>query len=256
MELNLKGKKAIITGAGRGIGKSIAIDLSKEGVEIFGISRTKKNLLSMEKSLYGKNHHIYAINLMKVNSITNIIEKLKNSGFDPDIIINNVGDHLDIKNPLCNMKDWRDIFRINLEIAVELNRALIPMMQKKKWGRIINISSTAGMENTGPVPYCAAKAALTAYTRSMGRIYAKDNIVMIAIMPGVIFTEDGFWSKCSEEYKKKSISEKIPYGKAGDPSDISKIVTFLCSDYAKFFHGSIIPVDGGQSRNYFNYGQI
>ena len=133
-------------------------------------------------------------------------------------------------------------------------------MKKQDWGRIVNITSLAGLENSGPVTYCVTKAALTAYSRTMGRILATEtsNVVMMALMPGVVVTEEGYWAdvlKNRPEHAKKYIEERCPLGRLGTTNEISPMVALMCSELASFMQGAIIPVDAGQSKHfmYFNY---
>ena len=144
--------------------------------------------------------------------------------------------------------------RLAFEIAVELNGLILPGMQKRKWGRVCHISSISAMENHGPVPYCAMKAALTAYTRSMGGVVAPDGVVMTAVLPGAVFTEGGYWDttlKERPEHVAKYLSERQRIGRFGRPEEIGDYVAYLCSEIASFNTGSIVPIDGGQGRGYF-----
>ena len=136
----------------------------------------------------------------------------------------------------------------------------IPQMKKNNWGRIVNITSCAGLENSGPVTYCVSKAQLTAYSRTMGRILAteNENIVMSAIFPGVVATKGGHWEKKQKkdpEHVKKYLENRTPMKRFGSEEEIANVVTFYCSELASFSHGAIVPVDGGQSKHYmsFNY---
>ena len=114
-----------------------------------------------------------------------------------DILVNNAGHNLNITNPYCKKTDWDRVFNINFFNSVQICNIVIPIMKKRKWGRIVNITSCAGLENMGPVTYGVSKAALTAYTRTMGRILAIEskNVVMTAIFPGVVVTKGGHWEK-------------------------------------------------------------
>jgi 3-oxoacyl-[acyl-carrier protein] reductase len=195
------------------------------------------------------------MDLMPNDSIDILIRKLKDHGVnDFDILVHNVGGTLNIKDPFCNIEDWRKIYRFNLEIAVELNNIYVPEMQSRKWGRVVHISSISGMENHGPVTFCAMKAALTAYTRSFGGVVAPDGVVVSAVLPGAVFTERGYWditSKHNPEHVHKFITERQRIGRFGTIEEIGDFVTFLCSNLASFNTGSIIPIDGGQGRGYF-----
>ena len=150
--------------------------------------------------------------------------------------------------------------RLNFFTSVEMNNYFINDMKKKNWGRIINITSVAGMEISGPSTFNSSKAALTAYTKSVGRALALErrNIVMTAVAPGIVFTEKGHWTrmiKKNPKHAKKYLNERVPLGRFGTSEEIANAVLYQCSDLASFSHGSIISVDGGQSKNYmsFNY---
>lgn len=256
MDLGISGKRALVTGAGRGLGRSIALCLAEEGVKVAVVSRTNSDLESLVEEMGGKNrgHFGMAVDLTRTGMPFSVVNELV-SGFGPiDIVVNNLGGTLEIRDPFCAISDWQKIWRFNLEVAVELNLLLIPYMQKQKWGRIVNISSIAGTENQGPVPYCSVKAAFNAYTRSMGRLLAPDGIVMTAVLPGAVFTEGGDWDRACQErpdHVAKYLAERMAIHRFGRPDEISRVVTFLCSEHASFCIGSIVPVDGGQGRSFF-----
>jgi len=257
MDLGISNKRALVTAASRGIGESIAVNLAREGAKVAIVARTKEDLENVMKQMGGEvGGHCVLVEDLTVEGVpAKVISELESSFGMPDILVNNLGDTLGITDPLCSLSDWRKVYRINFEVTVELNDLVIPHMKKKEWGRIVNISSTASMENNGPVTYCSMKSALTAYSRSMGRILAKDGIVMSAILPGAVFTEGGFWDKAMKErpeHVAKYLAERCPLGKFGEPDDIGTMAVVLCSEQAKFCQGSIFAVDGGQSRHYFN----
>ncbi len=201
-----------------------------------------------------KKHFSTALDLEKEKAPYMLFQKLKKNFGIPEIIVHNLGGALDIRDPFCSMREWRRIYRVNFEVAVELNSLIVPYLQKKKWGRVVHISSIAAMENQGPVTYCATKAALTAYVRSFGGVVAPDGVVVSAVLPGAVFTERGYWdvtSKKNPEHVKKFLTERQRIGRFGRPEEIADFVTFLCSELASFNTGSIIPIDGGQGRGYF-----
>lgn len=257
MDLGIKNKYALVTGAGRGLGRSMALNLASEGVKVAIVSRTISDLNDLLEEMGGteRGHYAIACDLIPEGRPTNLVEKLQEDFGNPDILVNNLGGTLDIKDPFCSISEWRKIYRYNLEVAIELNNLLIPYMKKQKWGRIVNISSISSLENQGPVTYCTIKAALTAYTRSMGRVLSSEGIIMTSVLPGAVFTEKGYWditSKENPEHVEKYLSERMAIKRFGTPDEIGTVVTFLCSQHASFCVGSTVLVDGGQGRC-FNY---
>ncbi len=256
MDLGLKNKIALITGAGRGIGRATALGLAKEGCKIVVVSRTKNDLDQVVKEAGGKKkgHVAIALDLTKKGSPKKLVSFLKAKIGLPQIIIHNLGGALNVRDHFCSMADFNKIYRLNFEVAVELNLDLLPIMQKKKWGRVIHVSSIAGAENQGPIPYCCAKAALNAYVRSMGGVVGRDNVVLSSVLPGAVFTEKGYWDhqfKHNRSSVKKFLSDRQRIGRFGTPEEIANMVVFLSSELASFNTGSIIPIDGAQGRGYF-----
>ncbi|MDR3425549.1 MAG: SDR family NAD(P)-dependent oxidoreductase [Alphaproteobacteria bacterium] len=255
MDLNIKGRKALVTGAGRGLGRAIATSLAREGAIIAAVARTQADVENLVESIGGTKagHRALALDLMPEGAPAQLMDRLQDFG-DLDIVVHNVGGTLDISDPFCSTDQWRAVYRFNFEIAVELNGYFLPGMRQRKWGRVCHVSSISAMENHGPVPYCAMKAALTAYTRSMGGVVAPDGVVLTAVLPGAVFTEKGYWDIASHErpeHVKKYLTERQRIGRFGRPEEIGNCVAYLCSDLASFNTGSIVPIDGGQGRGYF-----
>lgn len=259
MDLGICGKQALITGGGRGLGKSIAQCLAREGVAIIANSRTEEDLVSLIQELpippNGLKHHLFCKDLSAADGPQQLIQFLNENQLAPDIVIHNLGGNLNISDPLCSLEEWRSVMRINLEVPVELNKTLIPQMQKKKWGRICHVSSISGLENQGPPSYCAAKAGLIAYTRSIGRYVAKDGIAITSILPGAVFTKGGYWDSASQnrpDHVKKYLEERMAIQRFGKPEEIGNVVAFLCSNLSSFCIGSAFLVDGGQGKVFFS----
>lgn len=258
MELGLSGKRAVITGAGRGLGRSMATCLAREGTKVAVVSRTSEDIDSLVEELGGREagHTGMAMDLVPEGAPTVFLERLKEENFAPiDIVVHNLGGTLDITEPLCPVEDWRKVWRFNLEVAIELNRLLVPSMQERGWGRIVHVASISALENHGPITYCAVKAALTAYARSLGRVLAADGVVVTAVLPGAVFTEGGYWdlaSRTRPEHVERYLEDRMAIHRFGVPDEIGRVVTFLCSEHASFCIGSIVPIDGGQGRTFFS----
>ena len=255
MNLGIDGRLALVTGAGRGLGRSVCEALDREGVSIAAVSKGSAGLDDLRSRLTRPADHTYIqLDLETDDAAARLVEDLAQSGLSPDIIVNNVGGVVGSTNPLKTSSAWRKSFRLNLEIATEINDALIPDMQQRNWGRVCHISSIAALENQGTPAYCAAKAALTAYVRSLARFVAPDNVIVTAVMPGATMTDDGYWEQLERlepDRVKSYISERMAINRLGTPSEISEAVLFLCSDAASFCVGTCMVIDGGQGRVFY-----
>lgn len=253
MDLGIQGKLALVTGAGRGLGEGICRSLANEGVRIIATSRTASDLHRLVSEIGGEEsgHIAIPLDIADDDGPKKLIDLINKKKLIPNIIVNNVGGNLNFTDPLGSLNEWRQVMRINVEVAIEINRAFIPRMQEVKWGRICHVSSISALENQGPPAYCAAKAALNAYVRSLGRYVAAENVILTSVMPGAIFTKDGYWDIASRDrpdHVKKYLDERMAIRRFGRVEEISSIVTFLCSEHASFCVGSAILVDGGQGR--------
>jgi 3-oxoacyl-[acyl-carrier protein] reductase len=255
MNLEIQGKLALVTGAGRGLGEGICHSLANEGVRILATSRTAVDLEQLMDTLGGSStgHCFLPLNIAAIDGPAQLIRYARQQGFDPDIIVNNVGGNLGFTDPLGSVDEWQQVMRLNVEVALELNRAFIPQMREKKWGRICHVSSISALENQGPPAYCAAKAALNAYVRSLGRFVCEDNVILTSIMPGAIFTKDGYWDtalKDRPDHVEKYLSDRMAIHRFGRVDEVSDLVAFLCSERASFCVGSALLADGGQGRSF------
>jgi 3-oxoacyl-[acyl-carrier protein] reductase len=256
MDLRIVGKRALVTGGASGIGKSIVKGLASEGVYVAFTSRNTERGNELLEEIGGlESGHIFInLDVSGEDEPRKLFDHLSNSNFDVDILINNVGDTLGVVDPACSLAEWHSVYRLNLEVHVELVNLVIPNMTKRSWGRIVNITAGAALENSGPVPYSSMKAAYTAYTRSMARVLAPTGIVMSAVLPGVVLTEDGHWAKVLKErpeHAEKYLAERTSLKRFGSPEEITPFVLLLSSDLASFAVGSIVPVEGGQARHFF-----
>lgn len=259
MELGLTGKKVFITGGASGIGKAIVKEFLKEGSFVVFTSRKQDNIdaLYQDFEQYNQNVHGICVDVSEYNSADKVkvaLQRIKLNVNDFDVLVNNAGDTLGVTDHFCSLEDWRRVYRLNLEVHIEYVNLFTQGMLKRKWGRVVNITAGAALENSGPVPYCSFKAAYTAYTRSMARVLAETGIVMSAVLPGVVFTENGHWQevlKTRPEHAEKYLQERTTLKRFGTPEEISPMVVLLASELASFCIGSIVPVEGGQARHYF-----
>lgn len=255
MIINLKNKKALVTGGGTGIGQGVTKALADAGASVAFTSRKKNSLKQTYELLGNNNKHLPCkIDLSKKGNVDKLYKKLKKEFGTVDIIINNIGHALNKKDPFTSIENWEKSLKLNFLVAVEIINRFISDMKKQNWGRIINITSVAGMEISGPSTYNVSKAALTAYTKSVGRALAleKKNIVMTAVAPGIVATQKGHWNKkmIKSKHAKNYLKHRTALGRFGKMEEITGIIVFLSSDLASFFHSSIIHADGGQSKHY------
>ncbi len=254
MDLKLRNKTAIITGASQGIGLEIARSLAAEGVRCILISRNSNTLKLAVKSLPGNGHEYHSLDLMvpglAERTISKILEVQK-----IDICIHNLGGTLGVKSSTADIDDWFNVLMFNVGVAIRINNLLIPKMIDANYGRIVHISSISGESLRGSAPYAAAKAFLNAYIKVLARENAQNNIVISGVLPGAIYSEGGHWDENSPHnaididafYKKKEdfLRHHHAVGRLGLASEISPWVSFLCSEQASFAIGTLIPIDGG-----------
>lgn len=250
MDLGIQNKTALVTGASRGIGRSIALALAREGAHVIIISRNKNELDLVLNELDGsKNDHLaLEWDLFRENAPTEMVAQLPENFSNPDIVVHNIGGHFGVRDALCTLEDWQKVWRLNFEIGLELNRFLVPGMQKKKWGRIVHVSSISAVNCHGSIPYATTKAALNMYVRGLGQQVAADGITVSAVMPSAILTEGGYWDqviKNDPDYASRFLQEKTVLKRFGRPDEVAAFVAFLCSDHASFSSGSLIPLHGG-----------
>ena len=227
-----------VSGASRGIGKDIAINFAKKGFNVVGTSRNNFNFSEDLENLIP-----IKLDITNRNDINDCFDKLKSMNLLPDILINNAGitsDQLFIR-----MKDeeWDNVIETNLTGTFNLSKVFIKNMLKKKFGRIINISSISGlMGNPGQVNYSSSKAALSGFTKSLAKEVGSRNITVNSVAPGYIETD---MTSFLENETRMNIIKNIPLGRIGKVDDVSELVMFLASDEASYITGQTISVDGG-----------
>lgn len=238
-------KIALVTGATRGIGKAIAEELVAKGYTVVGTATSEKGAESISTYL-GSNGKGLVLNVTDAESIDAVLKQIKEEFGDVDVLVNNAGITRD--GLLMRMKDddWFDIIQTNLTSVYRLSKAVLrPMM--KKGGRIISIGSVVGsMGNPGQTNYCAAKAGLVGFSKSLAKEVASRGITVNVVAPGFIATD--MTDELNED-QKNAILSQIPAGKLGSAQDIAKAVAFLASDDAAYINGETIHVNGGLYMN-------
>ena len=238
---NLSGKRVLITGAAGGIGKELSKSFLELGANII-LSGTNINRLQSLKDDLNQECEVYECDLKNVEEINNLLNFLDGSG-GVDVLINNAGKTED--NLLMRMTDeqWEDIMLINLTSVMRLTRGIIRGMIKKRWGRIINITSIVALTgNPGQSNYVASKSGLIGFSKSLASEVASRGITVNCIAPGFIKTN--MTDKLNEN-QTSSILNRIPMNRIGIPIDICSSAIFLASSYSNYITGQTIHVNGG-----------
>jgi len=249
MRFDLSHKTAIVTGASQGIGKTIAIEMAKSGAIVFCLARNKEALDATIKKITenGGKATAFSCDISNNDDFKSIILNIVKENGSIDILVNNAGITKD--NLLMRMSDdqWDDVLNINLKGSFTCIRSVIKYMMKKKFGRIINITSIVGITgNAGQANYAASKSGLIGLTKSIAKEVASRGITANCVAPGWI--ETSMTDQLSTEVKNKFLSQ-IPTGKIGQSKDIANAVIFLASDEAGYITGQTITVDGGRIIN-------
>src|SRR4029450_3299306 len=245
-DMRFEGQVAIVTGAGRGIGRAIALRFSSEGARVACVSRTEENAKKISDGINAwrlDSAKAYAVDVADHAAVQKIGARILDDFGRADILINNAGVTRDVLAMRMSLKDWDSVINTNLRGAFSFAQAFIRAMIKQRSGRIINISSVVGlMGNAGQTNYAATKAGLIGFTKSLARELASRTITVNAVAPGFITTD--MTAGLSDEVKN-SIQSKIPLGKTGTPEDIANAVAFLASAEANYITGQVLCVDGG-----------
>lgn len=244
--MSLKSKVALVTGGSRGIGREIALELAKTGVDIaitYVNNLEKASIVIEEIISYGVRAIAIQANVSIEEDVTNMIKTIEKELGSVDILVNNAGVTKD--NLLIRMKEdeWDEVMNVNLKGTFLCTKAVSRSMMKKRYGKIINITSVVGiMGNAGQGNYSASKAGVIGFTKSMAKELASRGIRVNAIAPG--FIETDMTESLNDEIKETMINA-IPLNSFGSPKDIANVVIFLASENSDYITGQVISVDGG-----------
>ncbi|MEO5703316.1 MAG: 3-oxoacyl-ACP reductase FabG [Gammaproteobacteria bacterium] len=241
----LSNEIALVTGASRGIGLAIAIELGRQGAIVAGTSTSDKGVEIINNMM--KNNNIsgsgYVLNVNDQASIDDTLKSVESTYGSPTILVNNAGVTRD--NLLMRMKDdeWNDIIETNLSSVYRLTKACVRGMMQARRGRIISISSVVGvMGNAGQTNYAAAKAGIIGFTKSLAREIGSRGITVNAVAPGFIDTD---MTKALSDQHRIALLEKIPLNRLGQMEEVAAAVAFLASPAASYITGETLHVNGG-----------
>lgn len=243
--MSLQGKVALVTGASRGIGQAIALELGRLGATVIGTATSESGAERISDTLKenGVQGAGMKLDVCSDESVAIVLSTIQELYGAPAILVNNAGITRD--NLIMRMKDdeWNDVVDTNLNSLFRLSKGVLRGMTKARWGRIISIGSVVGaMGNAGQVNYAAAKAGLEGFSRALAREVGTRAITVNSVAPGFIDTD---MTRELPEAQRENLLAQIPLGRLGHAQEIAQVVAFLASDGAAYVTGATIPVNGG-----------
>jgi 3-oxoacyl-[acyl-carrier protein] reductase len=243
--MSLSGKVALVTGASRGIGRSIALTLGAAGATVIGTATTDNGAQSISAYLSeaGIEGSGFALNVTDAEQVTSVIKAITEQFGAPLIVVNNAGITRD--NIMMRMKEdeWNSVIDTNLNSVYRVVKACLRGMTKARWGRIINISSVVGtMGNAGQANYAATKAGVEGFSRSMARELGSRSVTVNTVAPGFIDTD---MTSGLPDQQKEALLTQIPLARLGQPDEIAAVVGFLAGESGGYITGETIHVNGG-----------
>jgi 3-oxoacyl-[acyl-carrier protein] reductase len=240
------GQVAVVTGAGRGIGKAVALRLASEGAKVAVVSRTEANSQSTAdeiNALRAESAHAYSVDVADTDAAADLCARIVKDFGKVHVLINNAGITRDRLSMRMSEKDWDAVVDTNLKGAFNFIQALERQMMKQSYGRIVNISSVSGLiGQAGQANYSASKAGLIGLTKALARELAGRNVTVNAVAPGFVATD--MTDQLPEAIKTHLLSI-IPLAKFGECEDVAAAVAFIASPEAKYITGQVLVVDGG-----------
>ncbi|MEL3890907.1 3-oxoacyl-ACP reductase FabG [Ferrovibrio sp. MS7] len=241
---DLTGKTALVTGATGGIGGAIAAALHAQGATV-ALSGTREAVLQEAAAKLGSRVHVLPCNLADAAAVDALIGQGEAAMGQVDILVNNAGITRDGLAMRMKDEDWQSVLDVNLTAAFRLGRAALKGMMKRRWGRIISITSVVGVTgNPGQVNYSAAKAGLIGFSKSLAQEVASRNITVNCVAPGFIETA---MTDALNEQQKTAILTKVPAGRLGQSPEIASAVVYLASTEAAYVTGQTLHVNGGMA---------
>lgn len=230
MDLGIEGKLALVVGASRGMGKAVAGELEAAGCRVLRASRSAGD---------------YLVDLTDGQQVAELVDKIRDREGVPDIVVHVAGGSMGIRDEMLPWSEWAKVAQLNLGAAHDINRAFLPTMAERGWGRIVHFSSNGVKLGTGRAPYISAKHAVEGYVQIMSRLYAHRGVVITAVSPGPIYTPGLFIYSQNEEWTKAFMEKYVPMGRWGRDEEVAGAVAFLCSERASYMAGSIVDISGG-----------
>ncbi len=244
--MELEGRVALVTGASRGIGRAIAVELARAGAEVavnYAASEEAAREVASQIEALGRKAYLVRFDVADPEAVLRGVREVEEALGRIDILVNNAGITRDGLLARMKEEDWERVLSVNLKGAFLVTRAVLPGMMKRRYGRIINVSSVVAFSgNPGQTNYAASKAGLVGFSRSLALEVARRGITVNVVAPGFIETD---MTAALPEKAREALLSRVPMGRAGTPEEVAHAVVFLASDRASYITGTVLHVNGG-----------
>ncbi|MDX1622874.1 MAG: SDR family oxidoreductase [Gemmatimonadota bacterium] len=254
-------RTALVTGSSRGIGRATAVALARDGTRVVLTARGREDLAEAAEEVAeaGGEPVVEPCDFGDAGSIASLFDRLEREGVEIDVLVNNVGVARIAPFEEVDDVEWDRNWRINVMSAVRCSRRVAPGMAGRGWGRIVNVSSSAGVRPSPRWPaYAPTKAATQALAMVLAATYGERGVTVNAVCPGPVATpmwtdEEGLWRVVARKGEEREevlarVGEGLPAGRMGEPGEVGAVIAFLCSEEASFVNGAVLSVDGGNVR--------